>query len=258
MKKGLFYDYLEVINSLIRNDNSLDNRIELIRAEERKYHEACYDNYALFESGSWLYKPVKTVMETLSYMDSLEQVIILDLGCGVGRNSIPMAEALKSRNGKVVCVDLLDNALMKLDNYSKQYGIRDYIETCLSDIGEFTIQEEYFDYIIAVSALEHVASERELKLVLDRMVKGTKMGGYNCIILNTNIVELDSITGIELEPQFELNLSTNQAQQLLTKAYEGWEVVKQTVKMLDFPIVRGSRDVLLRSDCLTFIAHQSR
>ncbi|MDQ0876282.1 hypothetical protein QFZ77_004941 [Paenibacillus sp. V4I3] len=43
----------------------MDNRIKIIRDEERKYHEACYDNYKLFEEGSWLSKPVKTVCQTI-------------------------------------------------------------------------------------------------------------------------------------------------------------------------------------------------
>lgn len=29
------------------------NRIEY---EEKKYHESCYNNYTLFEEGSWLHK----------------------------------------------------------------------------------------------------------------------------------------------------------------------------------------------------------
>lgn len=46
------------------------SRITKIRDEERKYHEACYENYKLFEEGSWLSKPVKTVM------DQLKEIII--------------------------------------------------------------------------------------------------------------------------------------------------------------------------------------
>jgi hypothetical protein len=30
-------------------------RIERIRQGERNYHEACYEEYKLFEPGSWLY-----------------------------------------------------------------------------------------------------------------------------------------------------------------------------------------------------------
>lgn len=41
------------------------NRIQYIRQEEKKYHDLCYEQYKLFEIGSWLYKPVKTVMDLM-------------------------------------------------------------------------------------------------------------------------------------------------------------------------------------------------
>lgn len=113
------------------------SRITKIREEERKYHDACYENYKLFEEGSWLSKPVKTVMDTFAYFDDYDHVTVLDLGCGVGRNSIPLAEALKDRGGKVICVDIMQSALIKLLAYSEQFGVQGQIVTHLSDIGEF-------------------------------------------------------------------------------------------------------------------------
>ena len=85
---------------------------------------------------------------------------VLDLGCGIGRNSIPMAETLKNRNGRIVCVDLLESAIEKLNDYSKEYGVQQYIETVLSDIEHFDIIENEYDVIIAVSVLEHVILRR--------------------------------------------------------------------------------------------------
>jgi cyclopropane fatty-acyl-phospholipid synthase-like methyltransferase len=235
----------------------MDNRIKMIRDEERKYHEACYDNYKLFEAGSWLYKPVKTVMDTMSYFDSNDSLTVLDLGCGVGRNSIPIAERLKARSGKVVCVDLIKSALTKLLSYSTTYGVNEYIETRLSDIGEYVIQDKEFDYIIAVSALEHVESEDKFTQVLERMVRGTKDRGINCIIIGTNIEEFDILTGTELEPLMELNMTTNQAQERLSKAYAGWEVLYTTIKSLEFNIDRNERKVLLKSDCITYVVRRT-
>lgn len=43
------------------------NRIERIRSGEKKYHDACYENHRLFEPGTWLHRPVRTVLETLAY-----------------------------------------------------------------------------------------------------------------------------------------------------------------------------------------------
>ena len=45
------------------------NRLNYIRQEEKKYHDLCYEQYKLFETGSWLYKPVKTVMDLMDYFE---------------------------------------------------------------------------------------------------------------------------------------------------------------------------------------------
>lgn len=234
----------------------MDNRIRRIRAEERKYHEACYDNYRLFEAGTWLHKPVKSVMETLAIFESYERLQVLDLGCGVGRNSIPIAAALPSQAGSVVCVDLLPAALDKLMVYSRQHGDEARIQPVLSDIGDFDIAGEQFDLIVAVSALEHVESEAKLAQVLHRMVQGTKTGGVNCIIMSSNIQERDAATGESLEPFMELNMATDQVMGYLEKAYEGWTVLKSLVKPLQFHIERADRNIVLTSDCLTWIVRK--
>ncbi|PFN17980.1 methyltransferase [Bacillus cereus] len=45
------------------------NRIDYIRQEEKKYHGLCYEQYKLFEIGSWLCKPVKTVMNLMDHFE---------------------------------------------------------------------------------------------------------------------------------------------------------------------------------------------
>lgn len=72
------------------------NRIDYIRQEEKKYHDLCYEQYKLFETGSWLYKPVKTVMDMMDYFERQNNLQVLDLGSGVGRNSIPIAQKIKN------------------------------------------------------------------------------------------------------------------------------------------------------------------
>lgn len=103
------------------------NRIDYIRQEEKKYHDLCYEQYKLFEAGSWLFKPVKTVMDLMNHFDGQNNLQVLDLGSGVGRNSIPIAKN-KNTSGTVTCIDLLNSALTKLQIYSKEHDVFEAIK----------------------------------------------------------------------------------------------------------------------------------
>ncbi|KHF32268.1 MULTISPECIES: class I SAM-dependent methyltransferase [Paenibacillus] len=234
------------------------DRVEMIRAEEKRYHDFCYEHYNLYEQGTWLHKPVQTVLDLIDQFNSYEYLRVLDLGSGVGRNSIPIAQTIKNRQGKVICVDLLESALNKLHEYSKRYEVEHIIEMRLSDIEQFEIKQSEYDLIIAVSALEHVSSERALEKKLREMVLGTTAGGINCIIISSNIREVNQMTSNELDPMFEINLSTERMLDLMDRNYSGWEIQKRIVKQLEFDIKRREQPVKLMSDCITYIAKRSR
>ena len=119
------------------------DRVERIRMEEKKYHDFCYENFSLFESGSWLHKPVKTVIELLEDYKDQEYLSVLDLGSGVGRNSIPIAESMKNRWGKVICVDVLESAIDKLLLYSQKFGVEQSIETRYRTLNNLRSNEKH-------------------------------------------------------------------------------------------------------------------
>lgn len=59
-----------------------------IRESERKSHIEMYSNSELFKEGSWLRKPIKTILNLLPEFKDYKELNVLDLGCGVGRNCI--------------------------------------------------------------------------------------------------------------------------------------------------------------------------
>lgn len=231
------------------------HRVEYIRNKEKEYHDACYDNYKLFEKGSWLYKPVKTVMEQLPYFKEKTNIRVLDLGSGVGRNSIPIAKEIKGR-GKIVCVDLLPSATENLRQYSKEYNVEEVIKLETRDIEDYPIVKEGFDYIIAVSALEHVASEDVFERVIENMAKGTRKNGINCIIVNSEVEEIDIAENKKLDVMMEVNIKTEEMLHKLDRLYESWEVLKRLVKPLKYTITRDKRDVLLQTNAITYVARK--
>jgi 2-polyprenyl-3-methyl-5-hydroxy-6-metoxy-1,4-benzoquinol methylase len=228
------------------------SRLDLIRKEEKKYHDFCYENYKLFEEGSWLYKLVKTVMDILPLFNNNENIRVLDLGSGVGRNSIPIAQEIKNKNGKVICVDLLDSALDKLKLYSEEYGVEKVIETKKADIGHYEITKNEYDFIVAVSTLEHV-EEDIFEIVIRQMALGTKNDGINCIIVNSEVEEIDIESDKKLEAMMEINIKTVEMISKLNRIYEGWEVLNQLVKPLEYKIVRDEREVLLKTNAITYV-----
>ena len=232
------------------------NRIEYIRQEEKKFHDLCYEQYKLFEIGSWLYKPVKTVMDLMDHFEGQNNLQVLDLGSGIGRNSIPIAQIIKNYNGTVTCVDLLDSALTKLKIYSKEHDVFEAIKTEQAEIENYHIDSNAYDYIVAVSSLEHVKSKEDLKKVLHSMKQGTKNGGINCLIINSNIQEIDLKTNEELEALIEINLPTEEMIRLLKSIYKGWKEVKVEIKELAFDIVRNERHIQLKTNAITFVVQQ--
>jgi 2-polyprenyl-3-methyl-5-hydroxy-6-metoxy-1,4-benzoquinol methylase len=233
------------------------DRVAHIRLEEKKYHDSCYDTYNLFEPGSWLHRPVTTVTNLVEEYNDLEYLSVLDLGAGIGRNSIPIAESMKHRDGKVVCVDLLESAIDKLNSYSQEFEVEPYIIPRLSDIEQFTIEQDEYDIIVAVSSLEHVSSEQALGRKLSEMNAGTKPNGANCIIIASNIREVNLANAEELDPMFEVNLSTARMLELLDGQYAGWKIKQRFVKPLEYEISRNGEPVILTSDCITFVAKKS-
>ncbi|AVP48461.1 class I SAM-dependent methyltransferase [Bacillus cereus] len=229
------------------------NRIDYIRQEEKKYHDLCYEQYKLFEIGSWLYKPVKTVMDLIDYFEGQNNLQVLDLGSGVGRNSIPIAQKIQNTSGTVICVDLLDSALTKLQTYSKEYGVIKNIKTEQAAIENYYIQPNTYDYIVAVSSLEHVQSEEDLKNVLYSMKEGTKSGGINCLIINSNIQEIDLHTNEELDALIEINLPTEDMIHLLKSIYKEWKEIEVEIKELVYDIVRDERHIQLKTNAITFV-----
>lgn len=232
------------------------SRIEFIRSEEKQYHDYCYDNYKLFEEGSWLYKPVKTVTDLLHLIDDKMNVKVLDLGCGVGRNSIPIAEAIKRKNGRVVCVDLLDSALLKLRQYSKEYKVEEAILTEKADIGNYEINKNEYDLIVAISSLEHVQSEVALNNIIQQMADGTRNNGINCIIVNSEVSEIDVETNEKLDALIEVNLSTKDMMTKISSFYTGWEVLKSEVKPLEYNIIRNGKPVLLGTNAISYVVRK--
>jgi REP element-mobilizing transposase RayT len=152
----------DVIRHYLKKSAGMD-RIELIRMKEKEYHDACYGKNELYQEGTWLKKPAKIILNELNRFTRVNNFSALDLGCGIGRHSIPIAMSLKGREGDVVCVDMLDSAIVKLEEYGRTYDVNNYLTIIKSSIEEFSILEDGYNMIVAVSSLEHLITKDFLK-----------------------------------------------------------------------------------------------
>lgn len=91
-----------------------ENRLSEIRDAERISHTKIYSKATLFEKGTWLEKPIKTVVDLFPFLDLHNPLRILDLGSGIGRNSIPFAQRYRDIECEIECVDILALAIDKL------------------------------------------------------------------------------------------------------------------------------------------------
>ena len=231
----------------------MTDRLNRIRESEKRSHTEIYTKEKLYNPGSWLSKPVKTVCEAGEILSDLERIRVLDLGAGVGRNSIYLAEKFKDRECRVDCVDLLDIAIEKLDQNAAEHGVSGCINGIVKPIEDYLIEPDAYDLVIAVSALEHVESKDSFVSKLTEIKQGIRSGGIVLLVLNSEVREINSDTNEELEPQFEVNLPTDEMQELLDNVFEGWEVIKKSVSAQIYDIPRENINSRLSTNVITYV-----
>ena len=234
----------------------LNERINHIRQAEAASHTQAYTRHALYSPGSWLAKPVKTVVDLLPLFEGYTDFRALDLGSGIGRNCIPVAQRFRGIPCRVDCVDILELAIIKLNESALQYGVENRIRGIVSSIDDYEIVADSYDLILAVSALEHIASQAAFEKKLAEIRDGLRQGGIACLIVNSGVIEHDKATGQELPPQFEVNLPTSQMQDILENTFAGWKVIKHTIVHQKYDIPRENCIANLETDVVTYVVRK--
>lgn len=201
-------------------------RLKEIRESEKKSHIETYTNNELYENGSWLQKPIKTILDLIPFFESYERLHILDL------------------------------AIEKLESNAKKYGADSSINGILKPLEEYVISEDSYDLIMAISALEHIDSETSFFEKLHEICKGIRKDGIVCLVMNSNVVEKVKETGKCISAQFEVNLSTEDLMNTLESIFVNWKKLKVTVSKQQYDIPRECGIVELTSDVVTFVARK--
>lgn len=226
------------------------------REATKKYHIKLYTDKKLFQKdSSWLEKPNKTIIDIVrkNFIDK-KNIRILDLGSGVGRNAIPIAELIGKFDGQVICVDYLDIAIDKLNEYAKNHNVEEFIRGIVSSNENFVIESNTYDFIIAHSVLAHTETKEKMIQIIKGMAKGTKKNGINYIYMITNPKEFDAKTKKEQDPEAEIEISFKEASMLLRDIYKKWKI--QILKKNHYreKFKKRGREVIWDVDYLLFIA----
>ena len=234
----------------------MDERLVCIRESERKSHTEIYMSEELYNSNSWLQRPIKTVKEVMLLFEEYRELRVLDLGCGIGRNSIFIAEQFKDMNCIIDCVDLLDVAIEKLMQNAKEHEVTPCINGINKSIEEFKINPKSYDFIMAISALEHIDTEESFLVKLNEIKDGLRENGIACFVINSNVRELNLNTKEVIDAQFEVNLPTDKLQEYLTSVFSGWELLKTTVAKQEYDIPREMFVSHLCTDVVTYVVRK--
>lgn len=232
------------------------NTIQQIRENERLSHMEQYANMPLYESGGWLSKPIKTVLEVLPMLEDHTAIRCLDLGCGIGRNCIAVAQYFQKISCTIDCVDLLDLAIKKLRENAEKFGVSRCIHGIVQTIEDFLIPPDTYDLVLAVSALEHLGSKEHFTRKMGEICDGIRPNGIVCLVINSDVTETDAATGVVLVPQFEVNLTTGELLELLRTCFGQWSVIKETVVHQRYSIPRGNTMSDLNTNVVTLVARK--
>lgn len=236
--------------------------IDKARQETIAYHEEYYSSHKLFDTDSWLASADKELLKLVDKLALLSKenngapLAVLDLGAGVGRNCIPLAQALKSRGVKatIEAVDILPSSVQILKENAHEYSVEDYIQASCQDNDSLRLEKDKYHLLFAISVLEHCRGKDKVQEILTKMASAVRPGGYCQIEITTDrkVTALDN--GEDLPTSVETPLTKEEVKDLLDKTFKDFVPEHYTVFAYKEEILRNKRKALWHSQQTSFIA----
>lgn len=221
-----------------------------------QYHDEFYRTHDLFEKGSWLAEPEELILKYAKTLSEVQTPRVLDLGCGIGRNAIPVARLIEASGGCIDCIDFLPIAIQRLTAYGHEHGLNDLVVPHECDVECFPIPPERYDYVFSCSCIEHVPSFGCFVGLLERVREGTAQNGINCFLINSSVKETEVDSGKERPACIELNLETIELQELLRNIYKSWELLEMDCTPRHCVEKRIDTHVCFQRTCVMFVTRR--
>lgn len=244
---------------------TMQANIDKARQETIAYHEEYYSKHKLFDKDSWLAAGDQELLKLADkladiYMaNSSAPLTVLDLGAGVGRNCIPLAQALKALAVKatIEAIDILPQSIEMLQENAVKYAVGDYIKASCQDNDALNLEPNKYDLVFAISVLEHCRGKGKVREILTKMASAVRPGGYCQIEITTDrkVTALDN--GDEFATSVETPLTKEEVKELLDQAFAKFETERYTVFAYQEEILREERKALWHSQQTSFIARRT-
>jgi ubiquinone/menaquinone biosynthesis C-methylase UbiE len=164
---------------------------------------------------------------------------VLDLGCGPGTDTIPLAP-LVGINGQVIGADYDEAMIAEAEQRAEQAGVKTWVSHQRVDAMSLPFETDYFDSSRSERLFQHLLSPAQ---ALSEMTRVTKSGGW-VIVLDTDWGSL-STDGDETD--IERRLARFLAESFLHNGYSGrtlYRLFKQQnladISFEVFPIVTSN------------------
>ncbi|MBL0184192.1 MAG: class I SAM-dependent methyltransferase [Candidatus Obscuribacter sp.] len=236
---------------------------EKARQETIAYHEDYYARHALFDSDSWLARPDQDMMSLAAknrlywrLLSNQKPLQILDLGAGVGRNAVPLAQYLQANEiiAQIDCFDVLDSSIDLLEQNSTRYGVDKYINTRVIDNDCVVIEPESYDLILAISVIEHCQGLNKVTRLLSELARGVRKNGYCQIEITTDRSLIDLDTKECLPTAVETTMTEEQVQKLLKEAFKDLNIIKMSSFEYHEDLIKDGKEVHWSSRQTAFLA----
>lgn len=138
---------------------------------------------------------------------------VLDLGCGPGTDTIPLAP-LVGLNGQVIGVDYDETMIAQAEQRAEQAGVNAWVRHQRADAMSLPFENDYFDSCRSERLFQHLRNPAQ---ALSEMTRITKSGGW-VVVLDTDWGSLSTDSD---ETDIERRLARFMAEAFLHNGYSG-------------------------------------
>lgn len=161
----------------------------------------------------WGVDPGSLVKRLTAKLGTVEDLLVLDAGCGEGKNAVYLANL----GAKVYAIDISKFAIA---NARTAWPTIHKITWDVADIRDISFPKEEYDIVIAYGLLHCMAKSQEIMMVVSALQEATKRGGYNLICsFNSRYHELSAHNGFS--PCFTDH-------ETYLELYRGWEIIESS------------------------------